>query len=639
MDRYKQVLIKYWGYSDFKPIQEDIIRSIAQRRDTLALMPTGGGKSITFQVPAIVEDGLCLVISPLIALMKDQIDNLKSRGIKALIVYSGMTREEIDITLDNAIYGDFKFLYCSPERIGTDLFKSRVSKMKINLIAIDEAHCISQWGYDFRPSYLKIADIRSLVPDIPILALTATATDKVADEIQEKLKFKEKNVLSISFERKNLVYVVRQNDDKMGQLLKIIHSIKGSGIVYTRSRLRTKELSEFLIKNGITSAYYHAGLTDDSKTKIEQRWKKNEIRIIVATNAFGMGIDKSDVRLVVHFDLPDSPEAYFQEAGRAGRDNKPAYAVLLFNKNDKLSIKQRIEVNYPDIPTIKAMYNALGNFLQVAYGAGKNMAYDFKLADFASAYHYNPHLAYSSLKLLEKEGYIELSEDAKTPSRLHFIINRDDLYRFQVSNPSVDKFVKLLLRSYEGLFSDYIMIDESLLAKRANTSVELIKKYIKQLVTSGIVKYVPQRNNPAIIYLEERLEDKSLHISHELYENLKQRYIERTDTMLHYAESVTKCRSQYLLNYFGEHEALRCGQCDVCIERNKLDTSKYEFDIILDEIKKKTINNPIDIKQLTTELTGSYDEKKVIQIIQWLLNNKKLEQPFLGHVKWISHTE
>ena len=634
MDKYRQILTKYWGYGSFRPLQEDIIRSVEEGRDTLALMPTGGGKSVTFQVPALEKEGLCLVVTPLIALMKDQVEGLKNKGIKAHAVYSGMSRDEIDIALDNCIYGDFKFLYCSPERIGTDIFRSRVGNMKINLIAIDEAHCISQWGYDFRPSYLKLADLRNLIPGVPMLALTATATPEVADDIQEKLLFPEKNVLRASFERKNLVYVVRETDDKLNNLLKVIRSVNGSGIVYVRSRVKTQEIALFLKKNKISAESYHAGQTNEMRHEKQNDWMKGKIRVIVATNAFGMGIDKPDVRFVIHFDLPDSPEAYFQEAGRAGRDQKKAYAVLLYNNADKLSADKRIETNFPDINTVKTVYNALGNHFQVPYGAGKYMAYDFSLYDFASAYKFNVQKAYSSLKLLEQEGYIELSDELNSPAKVHFTVNRDDLYKFQVANTAFDGFIKLMLRSYEGLFSDYVSIDEKVVAKRADTNVDTVFKYLSKLSSLGILKYIPRRNNPVVVFIEERLEDTSLHISYENYSARKERYIARISTMIKYASTSGKCRSQILLSYFGEKDAYRCGQCDVCQKRNELDISQYEFDIIVDELKKEISEQPANLVILVDKYAARYTQEKIMKVIQWLLDHGKIFYDTPGSIKW-----
>ncbi|MBU8891802.1 MAG: RecQ family ATP-dependent DNA helicase [Bacteroidales bacterium] len=622
MNRYEQILIKYWGYSKFRPLQEDIIHSVMEGKDALALMPTGGGKSITFQVPAMANEGICIVITPLIALMKDQVENLHKRDIKAISIYSGMTKNEIDIALDNCIYGNIKFLYISPERIGTEIFRVRVKNMKVNLIAIDEAHCISEWGYDFRPAYLKISELRDLVPDVPFLALTATAIPKVVDDIQEKLKFKEKNVFQKSFERKNIIYLVRELEDKLSYLIETINKVKGSGIIYVRNRKNTRETALLLIRNSISADYYHAGLKHETRSTKQNEWKVGKTRVMVSTNAFGMGIDKSDVRFVIHLDLPDNIESYFQEAGRGGRDEKRAVAVLLYNNSDKLKAEQRITTSFPEIKEIKAIYQALGNYFQIPYGGGKYMSYDFMISDFAKNFNFNILTINSSLRFLQREGYIEITDELNSMSKLHFLTGRDDLYKFQIANAKFDGFIKLILRSYTGVFSDYINIDESSLAKKANIDVEIVYKYLNNLNSLGILNYIPQKKNPFILFTEERLEDKSLHISKENYEFRKKRYIERIESILHYASSGNKCRSQILLNYFGEKNPDRCGQCDVCTRRNELDLSKYEFDLILDKVKKKLKVNLISVDELMQSLDTK--KEKNLKVIQWLLDNNKI---------------
>lgn len=622
MNKYEQILIKYWGYSKFRPLQEDIIRSVMEGKDTLALMPTGGGKSITFQVPAMANDGICIVITPLIALMKDQVENLDKRDIKAIAIYSGMTKNEIDVALENCIYGNVKFLYISPERIATDIFQMRVKHMNVNLIAIDEAHCISEWGYDFRPSYLKIADLRELIPNVPFLALTATAVPKVVDDIQEKLQFAEKNVFRKSFERKNMIYLVREQEDKHKYLVETINKVKGSGIIYVRNRKTTRETALFLSKNNISADYYHAGLDHEKRSYKQNQWKVGKIRVMVATNAFGMGIDKSDVRFVIHLDLPDSIESYFQEAGRGGRDEKKAVAVLLYNNSDKVKAEQRIVRNFPEIKEIKSVYQALGNFFQIAYGGGKYMSYDFIISDFAKNYNFNIMTIHSSLKILQREGYIELTDELNSMSKLHFLVGRDDLYKFQIANAKFDGFIKLVLRSYTGLFSDYVTIDENSLSKKANVDIDIVYKYLNSLKSMGILNYIPKKKNPFIVFTEERLDDKSLHISKENYDFRKERYIERINAMIHYASSNNKCRSQLLLSYFGDNNPDRCGQCDVCTRRNELDLSKYEFDLILESIKAKLEYNLIALDELVA--SSDMDKEKTIKVIQWLLDNNKI---------------
>ena len=623
MTLYQQILTKYWGYSNFRPLQEEIIMSVAEGKDTLGLMPTGGGKSITFQVYALSKEGICIVVTPLIALMKDQVENLKKRKIKAVAIFSGMNKHEIDIALDNCIYGGYKFLYVSPERLATDMFRVRFEKMNVNLLAIDESHCISQWGYDFRPSYLNIADLREIKPNIPVLALTATATPEVVDDIQDKLAFKEQNVLQKSFERKNLTYIVRDVEDKQNYLLKIMKKIKGTGIVYARSRKKTVEIANFLRANKISADHYHAGLSNEQREWKQNQWKTERCRIIVSTNAFGMGIDKSNVRIVVHIDLPDNIEAYFQEAGRAGRDEKRAYAVLLYNNTDKVKIEKRIVTSFPEISQIKKTYNALGNYFQLPVGSGKNMSYDFRLRDFCKKFSFEQLSTYNSLKILQREGYIELTDEVHIASRIMFIVERDYLYKFQVANANFDKFTKLLLRSYAGLFADYIPIDEKMLAKRTNTSVEVIFNFLQNLSKQGIISYIPQRDKPVIVYREERLDDKALHIAKEDYDKRKKKYIDRVEAMINYASSENKCRSQILLSYFGDKNPYRCGECDVCKRRNSLDLSKYEFDIILDDLKENIKNNEYTLDKLLENIT--YNEEKVVKVIKWLLDNEKIK--------------
>ncbi|NOZ48069.1 MAG: RecQ family ATP-dependent DNA helicase [Chlorobi bacterium] len=633
MNLYHQILMKYWGYSKFRPLQEDIIISIANGHDTLGLLPTGGGKSITFQVPALAKPGICLVITPLIALMKDQVENLNARDIKSVAIYSGMTKHEIDINLENCVYGNIKFLYLSPERLNTEIFKERAKKMKVNLIAIDESHCISQWGYDFRPSYLKIAELRELIPNVPFLALTATATPDVVNDIQDKLKFEKRNVFQKSFERKNLVYIVRNVEDKLKYLLKISVKTKGSGIVYVRNRKKTKEVALFLRENNITADYYHAGLSHEIRNKKQDYWKKNKIRIIVSTNAFGMGIDKPDVRFVVHLDLPDSIEAYFQEAGRAGRDEKKAYAVLLYHETDKRKLKQRIDRSFPDIQTIKNTYNALGNYFQIPVGGGKNNVFDFKISDFTSSYKLDIIKAFSSLKILQKEGYIEMTDELNNPSKLIFLMNREDLYKFQVSHKKLDAIIKLILRSYSGIFNDYVKIDENSLAKKANVNRDTIYQYLLNLSKNKVINYIPQKKTPLLIYTEERIDENALYISPENYLKRKERFTTRINAMLEYATESTKCRSQFLLNYFGEENPYRCGQCDICLKRNELDLSKYEFDSILEEIKLLLKKEPLTLDKLVDSI--SKKEEKTVKVIRWLLDNHKIIYNDINLLQWV----
>ncbi len=569
MDKYRKILKEHWGYDDFRPMQHEIISSVGGGQDTLGLLPTGGGKSITFQVPALAQEGLCIVVTPLIALMKDQVYNLRERGLKALAIYSGLSKDEIDTALNNCIYGDYKFLYVSPERLGTELFRIRVQGMKVNLIAIDEAHCISQWGYDFRPAYLEIANLRDLLPNAPFLALTATATPKVVEDIMDKLQFKQRNLFKKSFERKNLVYWVKHSDDKLNDLTRICQRNKGTGVVYVRSRKRTRDISDHLRRNNINADYYHAGLSAEQRDEKQEEWKSDQTRIIVSTNAFGMGIDKPDVRFVVHMDLPDSLEAYFQEAGRGGRDEKKAYGILLYHKSDHTRLKQSFTNSFPDIKLIKQIYESLGNYYNLAVGAGKGMSFDFILNDFAKTYKYSMIQAYNALKVLQSEGYLELTDSVHNPSKVKFLVTRDDLYEFQVANAAFDRLIKLLLRSYTGLFTDFVAIDELMLAKRVKSSVEVVYKYLQRLNNLKIIRYIPQKNNPIVFYREERLMPSNLYISRENYEFRKKMAENKLKAAVYYAEAQDRCRSQILLQYFGQKNAPECGQCDYCAKKKK----------------------------------------------------------------------
>ena len=634
MSTYKQILTKYWGYTKFRPLQEEIIKSLADdQKDVLGLLPTGGGKSVIFQVPALAKEGFCLVITPLIALMKDQVENLLDKDIKAAAVYSGMSKDEIDIVLNNAVFGAYKFLYLSPERLATRLFLTRLPDMNINYIAVDEAHCISQWGYDFRPSYLNIANIRKIKPDVPFIALTATATPKVAKDIQEKLLFKEPNLFQKSFERKNLIYIVREVEDKLKYLLKIAVKEPGSGIIYVRSRKKTFEISKYLVSKGVNADYYHAGIDAKLKDIKQKRWKTGETRVIVATNAFGMGIDKHNVRFVVHIDLPDSPEAYFQEAGRAGRDSKTSYAVLLYHKADKINFEKRIKSSFPEIPEIIRIYSALCNYYQIPVGEGKGLIRAFSMRDFVSKFKLPIQTVLSSLKILKNEAYLDFTEDNFTPSKVLFTVNREDLYRYQVANKHFDNFIKLILRTYTGLFSNYTSIDEDYLAKKAHSKPELIYGYLEKLAEHKIIKYIPQRKMPFIIFTSERLDEKNILISNEKYKERKERYVKRANAMIRYAESKAKCRSQILLSYFGEKNPYRCGECDVCRRRNKLDISNYEFDLINDGIKKILKENPVSIEDLTDNI--KCDEDKILKIIRWLIESEKIEYTVDKRITWV----
>jgi ATP-dependent DNA helicase RecQ len=632
LNTYVNILQKYWGYQAFRPLQEDIIRSVAEGNDTLGLMPTGGGKSITFQVYSLSKEGICLVITPLIALMKDQVENLTRRGIKALAVHSGMTRDEIKVALDNATWGDYKFLYLSPERIATERFRERLEKMNINLIAVDEAHCISQWGHDFRPSYMRIAELREMLPGVNIMALTATATPKVVDEIQEKLFFKKKNVLQKSFLRDNLIYKVREEEDKFGYLVRTLQKSKGSGVIYTRSRKKTKEIAELCQRNSISANFYHAGLSTEARHTRQDEWLNGKTRIIVATNAFGMGIDKPDVRFVIHVDAPDSLEAYFQEAGRAGRDGKKAMAVLLYNNTDTVRLKKGVSEKFPDPDLIKRTYEALCNYLQIAVGSGKGMTYDFNVVDFANAFHLSLTYTLSALKILELDGYLELTDEIDRSAMVHFRVDRDELYKFQVANSSFDAFIKLILRSYSGLFQDYTPIDENLLAKRANISRDLVYKYLCSLDSNKIINYIPQKNTPFIAMIRERIDASRILISKENYTTRRKQYETQVQSVISYATTSSVCRSQQLLAYFGEKNSTRCGFCDVCEELNDMGMSNMEFERIKGDIKALLTISPLMKHELFFKLKGKEESTQIV--IRWLLDNEKIIERIDGKIEW-----
>ena len=560
-----RILKQYWGYDRFRGIQEDIIDSISKNKDTLGLMPTGGGKSITFQVPALAKEGMCLVITPLIALMKDQVQNLKKRGIKALAIYSGMSRQDIIITLENCIFGNYKFLYISPERLDTEIFRTKLRKMHISMITVDESHCISQWGYDFRPAYLKIAEIRELLPDVPVLALTATATPEVVKDIQARLHFRHKNVFRMSFERNNLAYIVRKTENKTAELLHILRSMPGSAIVYVRNRRRTKEITELLNNEHITADFYHAGLADATKDIRQHRWQSGESRVMVATNAFGMGIDKPDVRIVIHMDLPDSIEAYFQEAGRAGRDGQKAYAVILYAKSDKTTLHKRIPDTFPEKEYIRDVYEHLQYYYQMAMGDGLDCVREFNIEDFCRKFKYFPVPVDSALRILTQAGYLEYTAEQDSTSRILFTIRRDELYRLREMGEDMDRLIQAVLRSYTGVFTDYTYINEDSLAIRTGLTRRQIYEMLVHLAKLRIVSYIPHKKTPYIIYTRERVEAQRIHISPEVYEHRKARYETRINAMLDYVTNDTVCRSRMLLDYFGERNEHNCGQCDTCI--------------------------------------------------------------------------
>ncbi|WP_270633324.1 RecQ family ATP-dependent DNA helicase [Parabacteroides goldsteinii] len=619
MDVYHKILEKYWGYPAFRPLQEDIIHSVCEGKDTLGLMPTGGGKSITFQVPALAMEGICIVVTPLIALMKDQVDNLRRLGIKATAVYSGMTRQEIIAQLENCIFGDYKFLYVSPERLGTDIFKSKLQAMNVCLLVIDESHCISQWGYDFRPSYLSIADIREELPGVPVLALTATATPEVVNDIQERLHFREKNVFRKSFVRKNLSYIVRQTEDKINSLIYILGKVPGTAIVYVRNRKRTKEIAVLLQQAGISADFFHAGLNRDDKNLRQSRWKNNECRVIVSTNAFGMGIDKPDVRLVVHMDMPGSLEEYYQEAGRAGRDEQRAYAVALCSNIDCTKLKKRLADEFPDRDFISRVYDALGNYYQIAMGFGLDTVHDFSLVDFCTAYKFSHLQAHHALKILELAGYIEYTEEQENASRLIFTATRDELYKYLHQDKKTDEVIQTILRSYTGLFSDYVYINEGLISTRTGLSQQEIYEVLVRLSKYRIVNYIPHKKTPLIIYTRTREEIKYLSIPRSAYEERKERFESRINRVMEYINENRICRSRMLISYFGEKGTSDCGCCDVCLAKNDSGLNNHTFNTIRDALQKALTDGPQEAKKLTENLPFPAD--KIITVIRYLADH------------------
>jgi len=618
----QETLKHYWGHDTFRPLQEEIIQSVLLGRDTLALLPTGGGKSACFQVPALTKEGICIVISPLIALMKDQVENLKAKGIEAVSIVSGMSKREIDIALDNCVYGPVKFLYLSPERLLSELVRERIKYMKVNLLAVDEAHCISAWGYDFRPPYLHIADLRELQPDVPVLALTATATAEVREDIQEKLLFKEPNVFQQSFERKNISYVVQHDENKLRKLLDIPKGVKGSGIVYVRTRKETAEIAQFFNENHVKADFYHAGLTMEQRSARQEDWQSNRTRIIVATNAFGMGIDKPDVRFVIHKDMPESLEAYYQEAGRAGRDEHKAYAVLLYNYADRLKNEKKLLFNFPSVDEIKQVYHYLGSYLHLAYGTGEGVSFDLDLTDFCTRNKLDPTKTINALKFLEQDEYLAFNESVFLPSRFRFEVFNEQLYNFQIQNPAWDPFIKTLLRSYGGAFENYVRLREFDLARRSNLSVQQVMEGLQQLQEQGILNYLQQTDLPQVTYLRPRVQNNELIISKRYIEERKATWRKKVEAVFAYAEH-KKCRSQMLLAYFDE-TAPKCGVCDVCLEEKRRKNKAESTDNITAEIVESLSIENMNVGELVTALkTGS--EKERLEAIRLLLDAGKIK--------------
>ena len=624
MNKYQEILKQYWGYDSFRDLQEEIITSIGEGKDTLGLMPTGGGKSITFQVPALAQEGICIVITPLIALMKDQVQNLRKREIKALAIYSGMTRQEILTALENCIFGNYKFLYISPERLDTEIFRTKLRSMKVSMITVDESHCISQWGYDFRPAYLKIAEIRELLPEVPVLALTATATPEVVTDIQARLKFREGNVFRMSFERKNLAYIVRKTDNKTKELLYILQRISGSAIIYVRNRRRTKEITELLMNEGITADFYHAGLDNAVKDLRQKRWQSGEVRVMVATNAFGMGIDKPDVRIVLHLDLPDSPEAYFQEAGRAGRDGEKAYAVILYSKSDKTTLHKRVVDTFPDKEYILNVYEHLQYYYQMAMGDGFQCIREFNLEEFCRKFKYFPVPVDSALKILTQAGYLEYTDEQDNSSRILFTIRRDELYKLREMGKEAEALIQSILRSYTGVFTDYAYISEESLAVRTGLTRQQIYNILVTLTKRRIVDYIPRKKTPYIIYTRERLELRFLHIPASVYEERKARYEARIKAMEEYVTTENICRSRMLLRYFGEKNEHNCGQCDVCLSKHATDNlSEESYEEVKRQILDLLSHSPLTPAETADQIKA--EKEDIGQVILYLLDEGELK--------------
>jgi len=629
----KSILVRYWGYPAFRPLQEDIIQSVLEGKDTLALLPTGGGKSICFQIPALCLDGICIVVTPLIALMKDQVMNLKKRGIQAVAIHSGMRREEVEVAYDNSLFGNVKFIYISPERLVTEQFRNILQRMNVSLLAVDESHCISQWGYDFRPPYLRIAEIRKYIPGATIIALTATATEEVVIDIQEKLGFASENVFRKSFERENLTYAVIREEDKMGQMIRVMSRISGTAIIYVRNRRKTKEISDFLNKNQISATYYHAGLDSRTRESRQESWIRGQLRVIVATNAFGMGIDKPDVRLVIHMDIPDTLEAYFQEAGRGGRDEKRAYSILLFENADLIRLKENFINSYPEPDEIRKIYKAIGNYLQLAVGSGKDQSFEFDLRDFSRNYNFNSIVVFNALKILEKDGYLFLNEDFGSPSRILVLLKKEDLYRFQVENPRIDPFIKIILRTYTGVFTEFTRISENELSGRTGISRDKILTMLKYLSDLGVISYIPQAEKPSVTFVRERIDHSDLYLAPENYFDRKNAALKRIESVADYATRDTRCRSQILLSYFGELNAKRCGRCDVCRKLNKVDLSEIAFDRIVDSLKSSLSKNPLSLEELVFDIR-EYREEHIVQVLRWLEDNGKIKKLANKKYQW-----
>jgi ATP-dependent DNA helicase RecQ len=628
-----EILQQYWRYGSFRPLQEEIIDSVLTDRDTLALLPTGGGKSICFQVPAMARPGVCLVVSPLIALMKDQVQQLQQRGIKAEAIYSGLSYQDIDRIVDNAVYGHLQLLYLSPERLQTDIIKARLPKMPVTMIAVDEAHCISQWGYDFRPAYLEIATIRELLPGVPVIALTATATPEVVADIQEKLLFgKTSQVFQQSFVRENLAYVVRNAEGKIAQLATILQKVAGSSVVYVRSRRRCKDIALELVRRKIPASFYHAGLDMEERTARQEAWINGRIRVMVATNAFGMGIDKANVRSVVHIDIPDSLEAYFQEAGRAGRDGEKAYAVLLYSPSDKDRLKRHYELSFPEIAEIRRVYRALGSYFQLATGAGIGRSYDFDLTEFAQTYQMEAVVVHHCLKVLEQSGWLVVSEAVYVPAYLQVIVNKDLLYDYQLKHPKFDRILKIILRTYQGAFNHPVKLKESQLAKFLKTGTDKLRHALQQMHQAGIVRYRPAKDTPQIIFLRDRVNSDQLSIDVVTYRMRKERQLARIKATVAYAERDI-CRSQQLVRYFGEKTSTPCGVCDVCLARKQNGLSTADHQQLATKLETLLRAEPLPIEDIVSRF-ANVREEDLLSSISYLLDEGFVEKGEDGKLRW-----
>ena len=629
-----KILKSYWGYDAFRPLQEDIINSVLEGNDALALMPTGGGKSLCFQVPAMTRDGICMVISPLIALMKDQVRNLRERGIPAVALYAGLSLREVDVILDNCVYGNIKFLYLSPERLTTEVARTRIPKMDVNLIAVDEAHCISKWGHDFRPTYLRIAELRELIPEANILALTATATPAVRENIIERLNFREGyQVFSKSFSREKLSYVVRQEEDKLLKLTEVFEKVKGPGIVYVRTRRKTRELAEYLLNKGFSADYYHAGLKPETRSAKQDSWINDQTRIIVSTNAFGMGIDKPDVRLVAHYGLPDSLEAYYQEAGRAGRDGRRAYAVALINERDKRELKKRIKEYFPSFEEVKTLYTALFNYCQIAAGAGEGISFDFDIREFCKQYGLSPVKTHTGLKLLEQQELISLSEAVFTPSRVMVLMDKTELYRFQIANAKFEPLIKLILRKHGGVFENFVKISERDLAKPLNLTPADVQRYLFYMHRNGVVAYAYHKEKPQITFIAPRADMNHVPVNKAFVIERRDNYITQLKHVMEYVENDTVCRNKVLVKYFGEDEQKDCGICDICLSNSKKNIAAPDYNAISSNMADMLAESSLPVREVVSRL-NSFRREDVLKTIEQLMESERLIQLPDKKLKW-----